>query len=183
MIKHLIALMLISTPLYAGMGACHDGSGNLLGAETDANAERYLTTPNCIYYTLTHNGSPMPQEVKLGDVEFETLRNLIHQTPPKYLKWNNGVAEMSAAEKSSVDTAEALAAQAAIEEEEAAEPFLKDARDQADAAIADINAYLVNADTATNAQVRAEVKAAAIRDKKIIQALKRIIEREWRSAQ
>lgn len=61
------------------------------------------------------------------------------------------------------------------------EPDLRDLLDAANAAIADINTYLAIADTATNVQVRAEVKAIDQRQKRIIQGLKRIIQRVWRS--
>lgn len=61
------------------------------------------------------------------------------------------------------------------------EPDLRDLLDQADAAIAAINTYLTNADAATQTQVRAEVKAIDQRQKRIIQALKRLIQRAWRT--
>lgn len=63
---------------------------------------------------------------------------------------------------------------------EAIEPLLKALRDAADQGIADIDTYLAIADSATNVQVRAEVKAIDQRQRKIIQALKRIIQRTWR---
>jgi cytochrome c556 len=50
-----------------------------------------------------------------------------------------------------------------------------DFRDRATQAIADITAYLVNADTATNAQIRAEVKAIDQRQRAIIRALRRLL--------
>ncbi len=61
------------------------------------------------------------------------------------------------------------------------EPDLRDLLAAANAAIADINTYLAIADTATNVQVRAEVKAIDQRQRRIIQGLKRIIQRVWRS--
>jgi hypothetical protein len=46
---------------------------------------------------------------------------------------------------------------------------------QAAQAILDINAYLLTADAATNAQVRAEVKEIDIRQRVIIRALRRLL--------
>lgn len=60
------------------------------------------------------------------------------------------------------------------------EPGLRDLLDQADAAIAAIDAYLPGAASASNAQVRAEVEAIDRRQKRIVQALRRLIQREWR---
>lgn len=65
--------------------------------------------------------------------------------------------------------------------ERAKEPNLRDLLDQADAAISAIDTYLTIADGATNQQVRAEVKAIDQRQRRIIQALKRLITREWRN--
>ena len=70
------------------------------------------------------------------------------------------------------------AAQAAWER--AQEPDLRDLLDQATDAIAAIDAYLPGADTATNAQVRAEVKAIDRRQKQIIRVLRRLTRRTWR---
>lgn len=60
------------------------------------------------------------------------------------------------------------------------EPNLRDLLDAADAAVADINAYLAIADAATNVQVRAEVKAIDRRQRAIVRALKRIVQKVWR---
>jgi hypothetical protein len=60
---------------------------------------------------------------------------------------------------------------------DAAEPDLATIRDLADAAITDITAYLQIADSATNAQVRAEVKAIDQRQRAIIRAIKRLAQR------
>jgi crotonobetainyl-CoA:carnitine CoA-transferase CaiB-like acyl-CoA transferase len=49
-----------------------------------------------------------------------------------------------------------------------------DLKAQAAQALADIDAYLAIADAATNAQVRAEVKAIDQRQKRIIKALRRL---------
>lgn len=65
--------------------------------------------------------------------------------------------------------------------EDAQEPLLKSMLDAADQGISEIAAYLVIADSATNAQVRAEVKAIDQRQRAIIRALKRLIQREWRN--
>lgn len=61
------------------------------------------------------------------------------------------------------------------------EPDLRDLLDQAAAAIAAIDAYLPTADTATNAQVRAEVKAIDQRQRRLIQAVRRLAQRTWRN--
>ncbi len=55
------------------------------------------------------------------------------------------------------------------------EPLLTDLKQQAAAGIAAIDAYLLTADAATAVQVRAEVKAIDQRQRKIIQALNRVI--------
>lgn len=55
------------------------------------------------------------------------------------------------------------------------EPDLSAIRDQAAQAVADINTYLTIADTATAAQVRAEVKAMDQRQRAIIKALARLV--------
>jgi len=54
------------------------------------------------------------------------------------------------------------------------EPDLAAIRDQAIQAIADINAYLVFADTATQAQARTEIKQIDIRQRAIIKAVARL---------
>lgn len=53
-------------------------------------------------------------------------------------------------------------------------------RDLSSQAVADINAYLVVADGATAAQVRAEVKAIDQRQRAVIKALMRVVRRTWR---
>ncbi len=55
------------------------------------------------------------------------------------------------------------------------EPLLSDLKTQAAAGIAAIDTYLTIADTATAVQVRAEVKAIDQRQRKIIQALNRLL--------
>lgn len=63
--------------------------------------------------------------------------------------------------------------------ENSKEPLLADLKAQAAAGIAAIDSYLLIADTATAAQVRTEVKAIDQRQKKIIQALNRLISMSW----
>jgi len=58
----------------------------------------------------------------------------------------------------------------------AKEPLIKDFRDMAQQMLSDIDAYLAIADTATAAQVRAEVKAIDQRLKRLIKALGRVAE-------
>jgi hypothetical protein len=60
------------------------------------------------------------------------------------------------------------------------EPLLRDLKEQAQQAIDNIDAYLAIADTATNVQVRAEVKAIDQRQRRIIRALVRVVQRTWR---
>ena len=60
------------------------------------------------------------------------------------------------------------------------EPFLRDLLDDAQARIAQIDTYLAIA-SPTNAQVTAEFRRCEIAQKRIIEALARLIVREWRS--
>lgn len=62
----------------------------------------------------------------------------------------------------------------------AKEPFLRDLIDDATARIAQIDTYLAIA-SPTNAQVAAEFRRSEIAERRIIQALARLIVREWRS--
>lgn len=64
--------------------------------------------------------------------------------------------------------------------EDTKEPLLADLNAQASGALTAIDNYLANADSATAAQVRAEVKAIDQRQKQIIKTLKRLVERTWR---
>lgn len=64
--------------------------------------------------------------------------------------------------------------------EDAQEADLAALRDQAAQAIADITTYLAGADSASAAQVRAEVKAIDQRQRAIIKALLRLVRRTWR---
>ena len=60
------------------------------------------------------------------------------------------------------------------------EPDLQSLEDQAAGAISDIGTYLAGADTATAAQVRAEVKAIDQRQRVVIKALLRAVQRTWK---
>ena len=60
------------------------------------------------------------------------------------------------------------------------EPNLRDLLDDAAARVAAIDTYLAIA-SPTNAQVTAEFRRAEVAQKRIIQALVRLIQREWRS--
>lgn len=62
----------------------------------------------------------------------------------------------------------------------AKEPLLRDLLDDAAARIAQIDTYLAIT-SPTNAQVTAEFRRAEIAQRRIIQALARLIVREWRS--
>ncbi len=61
---------------------------------------------------------------------------------------------------------------------EAKEPAIKDIKDSAIQMVADIDAYIAIADTATAVQVRAEVKALDQRMKRLIKALARIAQQQ-----
>lgn len=62
---------------------------------------------------------------------------------------------------------------------DAQDPALADLRDRAAQAVADIDTYLASAGTATAAQVRAEVEALDRRQKRVIQALLRVVKKVW----
>jgi hypothetical protein len=85
--------------------------------------------------------------------------------------WDAGLGNIRPMTQAEID---ALPAQQQAARD-ATEPDLATLRDQVTQAIADINAYLVNADTATNAQVRAEVKAIDVRQRAMIKALGRLV--------
>lgn len=66
---------------------------------------------------------------------------------------------------------------------DAAEPFLKDLLDDADTAIVANNTYLDIADSATNLQVRDQVKRLTQQNQRVIKLLARIVKRSqfgWR---
>lgn len=99
MYKWLLPLLLICNTAYAGIGVCHD-SGNLTRVETDGNWTYYTSgyadeNPSwtCSYYSVP----------PLSANEYQTLLTLIKTTPKRYLKWDNGLAEMTQAEKDAVD--------------------------------------------------------------------------------
>lgn len=64
--------------------------------------------------------------------------------------------------------------------EESKEPDLQSVKDQAVQAISNIDSYLAGADSANAAQVREEVKKIDERQKVIIKALLRIVQKTWR---
>lgn len=157
-IPFILSFLYIAGTSYAEDWVCPDAS--------------YIKSANTASGCTAVPESSVPAQRDIADKVLQKYRKVV----------SNLLVEKTTQEKADQDAADAAVAQAAIEAEEASEPLLKELRDQADAGISAIDTYLVGADTATNAQVRAEVKAMDIRQKKIIQALKRIIEREWRPA-
>lgn len=88
----LFSIFCLSETLFAGIGACHDGAGNITAFEKDANHTAFNGS-NCEYYHPPHN--IMPEY-------FGFLQGI----QPKYLKWDGKPVEMTQAEKDAVDAAE-----------------------------------------------------------------------------
>lgn len=157
----------LSLPLYAGQSVCPNGSGGVESYHPRGNP-----VSGCAYFDAG---------VNVDQTEYDRIKTLFLTVPQQHIKIVNDVPEeMTSQEKTAVNDAEQAAAISAIDARMDLEPLLKDARDQATQAISDIDAYLAISDSATNAQVRAEVKAIDQRQKKIIKALERIIRREFR---
>lgn len=97
--KWFVLFMLISTNAFAGMGACHDGSGNITDLQLDADSVYFKTTPNCFYYELGKDG--------IDQVSWDRIRNVILNVPNKYIKLDlvtDEPVEMTAGEKTVVDS-------------------------------------------------------------------------------
>lgn len=106
------------------------------------------------------------------DVDFVAVQD----GPKVRIDWLSAQPMPSEAEINAFD----MSPEAVEDRENAKEPLLAELKAQADGAIESINSYLLVADNATQAQVRAEVKAAAQQRKVMIRALKRLAERVWR---
>lgn len=98
MIKFLIPMLLISGSAFAGIGACHDGNGNITALNRDANPVAFAGQ-NCAYYK---------------DADYERVNAKIENVLNKYVKWDEEPTEMTAQEKDAVDQVEADALAAAI---------------------------------------------------------------------
>ena|SRR3990167_786700 len=97
----LIAIFIWFLPYtaYAGMGACHDGSGNITALEIDANFASFEQA-NCIYYAVLRDG--------VTQIDFDRIYNVIKNNPKKYLKWVNEPVVKTQAEKDAADALERL---------------------------------------------------------------------------
>lgn len=124
----------------------------------DANPDN--APPQCISYT---RGVP--------DTLFPLTPGAVRMTESEERDYRGSQQAAFDAWKASL----VVAKQAAID---ALEPDLADLRDAATAAINNIDSYLAIADTATAAQVRAEVKAIDQRQKRIIKALFRLAQKQ-----
>lgn len=161
----ILSFLALCSPAYAGIGACHDGQGNVTSLSLDANPAAF-TGENCAYYK---------------DAEYDRIFAKIGKVDRRYVKWGNAEpVEMAPAEKVAVDDAIAASLDAEIDARLDREPSMKDVRDQAAQALTDIDEYLLIADSATNAQVRAFVKKLAQIEKKEIKMLERLVRREYR---
>ena len=124
--KILIAIFIWFLPYtaYAGMGACHDGNGNIkrfpkedggeyIALELDGN-HAFFNKTNCAYYTPLMNTNP-PQGIPQED--FDRIYTVISTVPKDFIKWTTEPVEMTQGEKDVViaaqqaDTLTALKAQ------------------------------------------------------------------------
>lgn len=143
---HLIFLMMISSVpfTYAGIGACHDGNGNITALELDANPAAF-TGQNCAYYK---------------DADYERVFAKIGHLKGKerYVKWSGGEPDaMAPAEQVAVDDAWAAEIQAA---KDASDARLEVSMEEAVTALVQvINVRLPAGQKITKAEIVAQIKA------------------------
>ena len=101
-----ISLCSIAPLSYAGIGVCHDGAGSITRIEQNADAVYFSQTANCVYASIP----------PYTDAQYQALRSLVSSVPQKYLKWNDGLVEMTQAEKDALDQAEVIAETTAVRE-------------------------------------------------------------------
>ena len=70
MIKWLILFICLSFNAYAGMGVEHDGNGNIVRVDLDANPQYYKSGVNRIYYEHGKDGV----DSKKCDRDWETYK-------------------------------------------------------------------------------------------------------------
>lgn len=79
---------------YAGIGVCHDGSGNMVSASKSTTPENFKSA-NCEYYSI-----PPTSKAK-----YERVKTVLTTVPFRYIKWDTEPVEMTQAEKDAVDQA------------------------------------------------------------------------------
>jgi len=95
--KLILAFLLISSTANAGIGVEHDGSGNIVTIDKSGSKANFTGT-NKEYFTS-------PSE--FAGQTHDDLVQILETVPRRYIKWNNGIEEMTAGEKTAVDTANA----------------------------------------------------------------------------
>jgi hypothetical protein len=94
-----IAILILFLPYtaYAGMGACHNGSGVITLLEIDANSLAFGGF-NCEYYSIPPT----------SETQYNRIYSLLSTVQKKYIKWVVEPVEMTQAEKNVVDAAEQI---------------------------------------------------------------------------
>lgn len=95
----LIFIWFLPYTAYAGMGACHDGNGNITALTEDYTNRSTFEAANCKVYSVGFDG--------VTQTDFDRIFAVIHGVPRKYIKWMNEPVEMTAQEKAAVDAIEA----------------------------------------------------------------------------
>jgi len=117
-----ITLLLLSFTsfAYAGVGACHDGAGNITTLTKDGRPSYFKTTPNCSYYELGKDG--------VTEVDYNRIL-AVAEKGRKYAKFTTEPVSMSRGEMDSVDAADLAAANAAKAAREAPINAIQDIED------------------------------------------------------
>jgi hypothetical protein len=99
--KLLLAIIIWFLPYtaYAGMGACHDGNGNITQLEIDANKSSFEQA-NCVYYEVWKDG--------ITQTDFDRIYDVIKNNQKKYIKWVNEPIVKTQTEKDAADALEQL---------------------------------------------------------------------------
>lgn len=92
--KILYVLLLMPSLSFAGIGACHDGSGNILKIAKGVSTTGFLGETNCEYYNDQSSG-------------YTAIELVIDTVPRRYIKFSFQPVEMNQTEKDAVDVARA----------------------------------------------------------------------------
>jgi len=100
--KKLLYLIIFLPHLsFAGIGACHDGAGNILKIAKGVSTTGFLGETNCEYYNDQ-------------SASYDAIETVINTVPRIYIKFTTEPVEMTQGEKDAVDTARAANSIASI---------------------------------------------------------------------
>jgi len=92
--KILYVLLLMPSLSFAGIGACHDGSGNILKIAKGVSTAGFLGETNCEYYNDQ-------------SASYTAIETVINTVPRIYIKFTTEPVEMNQSEKDAVDSTRA----------------------------------------------------------------------------